>query len=309
MIEKLHLFYPDGQVDILLRKGNEGLFKNHPHLNNIIIWDKQKKKYKNLIHIIQKLRTNEYDHILNLQRFATTGFLTWMIKGKEKTGFAKNPFSFCYHRKLPHVLNKGIHEVDRNISLIKHLTDDKRIKPKLYPGKDEEKFVSQYKTKPYICMAPTSVWFTKQAPEKLWIDLINKLSPDFTIYLLGGKTDIGACENIIKKCNHNSVKNLSGKLNLLESAALMKYSAMNYVNDSAPLHLASAVNAPTTAVFCSTVPEFGFGPLSDNSRIVEIDEPLYCRPCGLHGYKECPEGHFKCGNLIKTDKMLINEGQ
>ena len=48
----------------------------------------------------------------------------------------------------------------------------------------------------------------------------------------------------------------------------MKDAKMNYVNDSAPMHIASAVNAPVTAVFCSTVPEFGFGPLSDVSIIV-----------------------------------------
>ncbi|MFT6983336.1 MAG: heptosyltransferase-2, partial [Crocinitomicaceae bacterium] len=44
-------------------------------------------------------------------------------------------------------------------------------------------------------------------------------------------------------------------------------------------------------------PDFGFGPLSDNSTIKQV-ENLECRPCGLHGYKECPKGHFKCGNEI-----------
>lgn len=58
---------------------------------------------------------------------------------------------------------------------------------------------------------------------------------------------------------------------------------MNYVNDSAPMHLASAMNAPTAAIFCSTIPEFGFGPLSDDSRVIQIQKPLACRPCGLHG--------------------------
>jgi ADP-heptose:LPS heptosyltransferase len=46
----------------------------------------------------------------------------------------------------------------------------------------------------------------------------------------------------------------------------MKGAKMNYVNDSGPLHLASAMNAPITAFFCSTVPEFGFGPLSENPK-------------------------------------------
>ena len=78
----------------------------------------------------------------------------------------------------------------------------------------------------------------------------------------------------------------------------MEGAAMNYVNDSAPMHLASAVNAPVTAVFCSTVPAFGFTPLSQNARVVETDVALDCRPCGLHGYKSCPKGHFRCAETI-----------
>ena len=72
---------------------------------------------------------------------------------------------------------------------------------------------------------------------------------------------------------------------------------MNYVNDSAPLHFASAMNAPVTAFFCSTSPKFGFTPLSDISIILETKSNLSCRPCGIHGKKECPEGHFKCGDI------------
>jgi len=79
---------------------------------------------------------------------------------------------------------------------------------------------------------------------------------------------------------------------------------MNYVNDSAPMHLASAVNAPVTAVFCSTVPAFGFGPLSDKSFIAEKKEKLYCRPCTLHGKKSCPEQHFKCAEDIQVENVF-----
>jgi heptosyltransferase-2 len=78
----------------------------------------------------------------------------------------------------------------------------------------------------------------------------------------------------------------------------MENAKRNYVNDSGPLHLASAMNAPVTAFFCSTSPLFGFGPLSDDSKISEV-ENLDCRPCGIHGHKECPKGNFRCGNELK----------
>jgi heptosyltransferase-2 len=97
--------------------------------------------------------------------------------------------------------------------------------------------------------------------------------------------------------------NLCGQLTFLQSAALMRDAKMNFVNDSAPLHFASSMNAPVTAVFCSTVPKFGFGPLSDDSVIIETHEELSCRSCGIHGHKECPELHFKCSKTISAAKV------
>jgi heptosyltransferase-2 len=64
------------------------------------------------------------------------------------------------------------------------------------------------------------------------------------------------------------------------------------------------MNAPVRAVFCSTVPAFGFYPVSDDAEVIEVDYDLYCRPCGLHGYKQCPEGHFKCARDIHIEKLL-----
>jgi heptosyltransferase-2 len=93
------------------------------------------------------------------------------------------------------------------------------------------------------------------------------------------------------------VENLAGTLSFLQSAALMAGAEMNYVNDSAPLHMASAMNAPTTAVFCSTVGSFGFTPLADVQRVVETNHSLPCRPCGLHGHQACPQGHFRCADI------------
>jgi heptosyltransferase-2 len=122
---------------------------------------------------------------------------------------------------------------------------------------------------------------------------------------LGAPGDTDLCEQIKSQSKHKQINVLAGKLSLLQSCALMKEPKMNYVNDSAPLHLASSVNAPVTAFFASTVPAFGFGPLSDNSTTLGLDG-LDCRPCGLHGYKECPKGHFKCGHLI--DLSSVNNG-
>jgi heptosyltransferase-2 len=241
--------------------------------------------------------------VINLQRFASTGFITAFSKGTVKSGFDKNPFSFLFSKKIKHIINDGRHEIERNNELIKEFTDDVAEKPRLHPTTDDENFISQYKSQPYICIAPSSVWYTKQFHKSKWIEFINTIPISYKIYLLGAPGDHQFCEEIRTSCGTN-VETLAGKLNYLQSAALMKGAAMNYVNDSAPLHFASAMNAPVTAVYCSTIPLFGFGPLSDRSFIIETKEKLDCRPCTLHGRTACPLGHFKCALTIESNQLL-----
>jgi heptosyltransferase-2 len=307
IVEKLHQHFPDAPIDFLVRKGNESLLVNHPFLHEVLVWDKKENKSQNLLHLLFKIRKAKYDVVINVQRYGATGFLTAFSGAKKTIGFDKNPFSFLFTKKISHVFDEkrnSKHEIERNLELIKDLTDDVVVRPKLYPSKADEEKTKIYKQRTYITVAPASVWFTKQYPAEKWISFINKLSENLNIYLLGAPSDNSICENIRQTTTNKNVVDLCGKLSFLESCALMKDALMNYVNDSAPMHFASAMNAPVSAIFCSTVPAFGYEPLSDKKFIIEIQEKLYCRPCGLHGYKACPEKHFRCAKEIADEQLL-----
>ncbi|KIC91475.1 glycosyltransferase family 9 protein [Flavihumibacter sp. ZG627] len=308
ILEKLHKFFPDARIDFLLRKGNEGLLRNHPFLNQLIIWDKKAGKFRDLMRILKLIRIEKYDRVINVQRFAATGFLTTFSGARETRGYDKNPFSRFFTKSIPHIVsvaNKYKHEIDRCNDLIKDITDEKAFLPKLHPSTADFSEVESLKSEPYIVIAPASVWFTKQYPVEKWISFIKRLPPGLKIYLIGAPSDQLLAQQIIENVRNPDLVSLCGKLDFLKSAALMKDALMNYVNDSAPMHFASSVNAPLTAIYCSTMPWFGFGPLSENSTIIQTTEQLSCRPCGLHGHKACPEGHFKCALTI-TDEQLLS---
>lgn len=304
LLEKLKSRFPEAEIDFLVRKGNESLMNEHPFIRETIVWDKKGGKYRNLFRLIAKVRKTRYDLAVNVQRFANSGLITALSKADLKIGFDKNPFSWAFDRKISHEIGNGVHEVERNHDLIRELTDEHYSKPKLYPSAIDFESVKQLQEQPYICLAPASVWFTKQYPKEKWIELIKALPFSGNIYLLGAPSDKSLCDEIMAKAAKSKVQNLCGQLSLLQSTALMKGARMNYVNDSAPMHLASAINAKTCAIFCSTIPEFGFGPLSDESHVVQVSEPMDCRPCGLHGKKACPKGHFKCGFDITTSQLV-----
>ena len=286
------------EIDVLVKKENASVLKNHKQINAIFTLDKSSKLRSSLT-LIRRFRKNKYDVVLNLHRFASSGIITAFSGASTRIGFDKNPLSIFYTKKYKHSIGDGTHEVDRNLQLIKDWVKRPNRMPNLELNGKDSKQVIKYQDTPYICLAPSSVWATKEAPAGIWIKTINEAPISIKrFYLLGAPGDFEKCENIKVAIKNKRVINLCGKLNLRASASLMAEAAMNYVNDSAPLHLASSVNAPVSAFFCSTSPSFGFGPLSEDSEIIEVTN-LACKPCGLHGHKICPKGHFKCGkNLL-----------
>jgi len=307
LLESLHKQFPSAAMDILVRQGNETLFTKHPFVNEVVVWNKKKKKYLHWLNILFKIRKSKYDAVVNVQRFAATGLWTAMSKATFKIGFDKNPFSFLFtHAIKHHELAAGVHEINRNHQLIQVLGEVTLCKPKLYPtGEDVEK-VKKYQVQPYLCIAPASVWYTKQYPIADWILFLNTLSFEGPIYLLGGPGDSNLVDKILEQLVPAVKKqffNLAGELGFLAAASLQQKAVLNYVNDSAPMHFASAVNAPVVAIYCSTIPEFGYGPLSDYSYVVQTEENLTCRPCGIHGKKNCPLQHFKCAHSIQIEQL------
>ncbi len=308
LIEKLYHFFPQARIDFLLKEGNDALLRYHPYLKHVIVWDKSEKKYQKLWELIGIIREQKYDLVVNTQRFASTGLMTAFAGARKTVGFRKNPFSLFFTLRLTHKISEkegSPHEVERNLKLIDNFTDTSLFKPKLYPSQHDFALVSQYKTKQFITVSPGSLWFTKEYPAEKWAGFIKQLDKGLMVYFLGSGKEREKINLILGNSGHTNSLNLAGKLTLLESAALMRDALMNYTNDSAPMHLASAMDAPVAAIFCSTVPEFGFGPLSSTSFVIQTTENLPCRPCGLHGKKTCPKKHFKCAETIKIKQLLL----
>lgn len=306
MLESLHQAFPHAAIDILVRKGNESLFANHPFVNQVLVWQKQQHKYKHWWTILQQIRQQQYDAVINLQRYAATGLWTVFSKAKQTIGFNKNPLSIGFSKVVQHEMGSstGMHEIERNQLLLAAWPVCGLQMPKLYPSEADFAAVADYKSAPYICIAPSSVWMTKQFPPEKWVSLLQQLPKQLVVYIMGGSNDAALCNDILEKSQHPHAHNLAGKCSFLQSAALMKDAVMNYVNDSAPMHFCSAMNAPVAAIYCSTIPAFGYGPLSQKSFVVQVNQALACRPCGLHGKAQCPEHHFDCGYKIEIAQLM-----
>ena len=116
--------------------------------------------------------------VFNLHRFFSSGFLTAFSGAQQTIGFDKNPLSFLFSKSYPHQFGteqNPIHEIERNASLTQHFdlkkTENQEFfSPKLYPQKNDYSIIPEGET--YVCMAPFSIWTTKELPLEKWVELI-----------------------------------------------------------------------------------------------------------------------------------------
>jgi hypothetical protein len=136
----------------------------------------------------------------------------------------------------------------------------------------------------------------KQYPSPLFKEAVAQLGalyPDAKFVLVGGPDDARAAATVAEAAPGRCA-DFSGKINILETAAVIRRCNLFISNDSGPMHIASALDVPTVAIFGPT-DAHRYGPRCNVSRIVWRREA--CNPCKT---PEC--GHDSCiGSIPPAD--------
>jgi len=306
VIEAVFKLYPESEVSILTTPASAVLFKEDLRLKEVIKFDKRglHSGLKGFSLILKEIKKRRFDIVFSLHKSSRTTFLLWLSQIPLRYGFKQAAFSFLYSKVSKR--SKNEHDVLRNLSILKNLELDYLdfssplkicLSENIQSGVNEK--LEIFRDSKTIAIAPGSVWLTKTWTPEGYSELCKMLIADgYKIVLIGGPSDVAVGEEIIKGFDENrsladNYQNMIGKLSILESVALIKLVDVIVSNDSAPLHFASSMQTPVVALFCATVPEFGFGPWMTKHRIIEVKN-LACRPCGRHGGNSCPTGTHAC---------------
>ncbi|MBA4311911.1 MAG: lipopolysaccharide heptosyltransferase II [Chlorobiaceae bacterium] len=313
LAQVLKKHFPSAQIDFVVIPKTAELLPNNPTISEVIVYDKRGKDsgFSGLMRKVNSLRANKYDIAFIPHRSFRSAILVWLSKIPLRVGFDKSKAKLIYSHKIQY--DSKIHEIERNISLLTAININNVPKeiPHLYPSFHDKKKVGLVLSEigvqhlnTLVGIAPGSVWATKRWLEERYAELIEKLTgKGFHILLLGGSEDFELCKRIDNAVPSKHIYNMAGKLSFLQSAELIERCLVVVTNDSAPLHIATAMRVPTVSIFGATTPEFGFGPYGDLHRIVETDG-LSCRPCSIHGGEKCPIGTFDCMKEISSEKVF-----
>jgi heptosyltransferase-2 len=298
-----------GPTDVVCTPAASALLANNPHVRAAIIYDKRAadRGIAGFMRLASTLRARRYDAAYHAQGSSRSSALTTAARIRERVGFATSAGRLLYTTKIAPIEN--MHHAARLLSLGTRdpLAEVPReqLRPQLYPGAAERAAVDAVlgvesaTDLPRIALAPGSVWATKRWP--YYAELAGILRDDVRIVIVGSDGDRALAAAIVAATGGRAI-DATGRLSLLASAELIGRCALLVTNDSAPDHLASAMNTPTLAVFGPTVPEFGFGPLADRSQAIG-HLGLACRPCDKHGPQRCPLGHWRCMREITPEHV------
>jgi heptosyltransferase-2 len=316
-----------GPVDVVATPANAGLLANHPAVRDIIVFDKRgaARGLRGLKRIANQVRWRETTGGRELRNTRVAYLAQGSVRSAtlailggvgERVGFATSSARLLYTRRVAY--RQDLHHAARLwqlASVVANELPDAPLAPSLYPGAQDIAAVNALleanrvaANEPLIALAPGSVWATKRWPsyEALAENIArNPLLSSHRVVVVGTLADRGLAEAIGERLLHlgaPAVVDATGRLSLLASADLLSRSRALVTNDSAPLHLASAMGTPTVALFGPTVPAFGFGSLAPTH--VELGaRALPCRPCHAHGPQACPLGHWKCMRELSPDSV------
>jgi heptosyltransferase II len=308
LIRAVKSIFPDAAVDALVIPQTAPVLENNPWLENVITFDKRRRKIRSLIALRSLLRSNAYDLVLTPHSSLTTGLLLYFSSIPRRVGFRRGLAAYLLTDAVPH--RTDCHKAEKNLDLLSPFSGERfPMQTELFPDADAEaeaeRLLDEYAdTQPLVAIAPGSVWATKRWPKEYYIELTRRLSESAvqTVFI-GGGAERGLCAEIIEAAGARAL-NLAGRTTLLESAAVVARCALLVSNDSGALHIANAMRTDVFAFFGPTVRRFGYYPFRENDRVFETD--LSCRPCGSHGGRTCPLGHHDCMKMITPNAIIQN---
>lgn len=307
LIQYLKEKFSNSKICVLAIPSTSIVFEYSPFVDDVIVYDKKgkEKSFLSYLKLILKIRKEKFDKVYSPHRSTRSTLVSFFSKSKHTVGFDIADLSFLYKKKVKY--EKTFHEVARNLSLANYdFKNSWRVKPIVnVPQHNIYKLIEFEKIneKKIIAVAPGSVWNTKVYPKEYFIKIIKEIiNKDIFVFLIGGKEDQNLCEEIEKEIGEKIIS-VAGKFSVLESIELLKKCSALICNDSAPTHMAMIADIPVLTIYCSTTPGFGFYPYNEKSVYISYDE-LECKPCGIHGKKECPIKTFDCGYKLIPEKVL-----
>ncbi|TCV93502.1 putative lipopolysaccharide heptosyltransferase III [Biostraticola tofi] len=287
VINNLRHHYPDCEIDILLYKETEAILRAHPAISVIHAIDRAWKKQGFVFHLKQELglikaiRRRRYDIVINLADQWRSAIITWASGAPCRIGYAfSKRRSAVWRQAHTHLVptdNFGqLHTVEQNLAILAPLNlaiDNDRTSMHYSPSDDRvgrEKLAAAGVTGAYIVIQPTSRWRYKcwdDAKVAALIDGLGEYNLSIVLTAAPDKKERQMIDHIQSLSIGSDAVSLAGELTLPQLAAVIDHARLFIGVDSAPMHMAAALDTPCIALFGPTKLQH-WRPWNENSTVI-----------------------------------------
>jgi heptosyltransferase-2 len=295
--------WPASHVAALVIPETAPILAGLPALDEVVTHDKRAGGLGELRRVIREVRAKKFDMVVSPHRSARSSIIGRLSGARRRVGYRESALPFLYTERVRRPLER--HEAERILALAEALGTRHPDRRPTLALSDEERGAARAAAgaEPYVVISPSSVWPTKRWTAEGFAAVADHLAArGYGVVITGGPGEGDEAAAVAAAMEAPAV-NLAAKTTPRELAALVAEAALLVANDSAPVHLASAFDTPTVAVFGATVPAQGFAPLATRAAVAEV-RSLTCRPCSAHGGAKCPEKHFRCMKDLSPAEVI-----
>ncbi len=326
LIRVLKAAYPETEIDYYVRGGLASLYENQPEIARVFSCNKRgsEKGLRAMLRQGREIRERGYDIWVSAHLSLRSSFMAWASRAKVRVGYSEAALSSLAYNvrtsrrfgEIPEV--ERLLELARALGVPQELLEDKTLCwPEIVlpqSAHDEaEKLLGELKG-PTIGVHPGSVWPTKRWTAEGFAHVARRaLDSGVNVVLFAGPGESEVAAEVCRLAGQDGQKgaqggarflDLAGRTSLLSMAAVLARLDGYVTNDSGPMHMAWALHTPVTAIFGPTEESLGFTPRGPKADVMQVD--ISCRPCGKHGHKVCPRGHFRCMKDIDPEAVWRN---
>jgi heptosyltransferase-3 len=294
VIGALKAAWPESHLTYLVPKGTEDMVSGHPGLDGLLVVDRRSQTWGQALGFIRDLRRQRFDLVIELSGGDRGAFYALLSGAPERLGFAhpRQPFwqrRVAFTRLLPRPPVK-MHLVDQNLAAVRALGLEP-VNPRLqffWDAAVEQKVQDLLASlglaeKSFVVMHPGAGWRFKCWTPEGYARVIEFFEDqwDLPVVLTGTRAahEQELLAAVRKECRAAPI-DLTGRLSLKELGALISKARLFFGMDSAPMHLAAAVNTPAVALFGPSG-VFNWGPWGEGHLVIK--KAWDCLPCGRDG--------------------------
>ncbi len=265
-LSALRRSFPHARITWLIRPAFAPLIEGHPHLDEILYFDRNKLAkawycpfaMKTLGSLVGDLRRRRFDAVVDLQGLLRSASLAWASGCRQRFGpvWGREFAHFFYTTAVPRHAD-WVHVIDYYLKIIEAMGGaDLRVEFVL-PEKPAAvaavgTLLSQHDLvrKRYAVLIPGSAQLSKCWPPERFGALADQLSSEHGLSIVAtGSSAEGTMIEQIQSHTRCPIVNLAGRTSLPELVEVLRSARIVISNDTGPGHIAAALDKPLVMMF------------------------------------------------------------